>query len=88
MTERNDIRSMTLEELTEDIVALGLPKFRAGQIYSWLHQKYAASFSDMTNLSKELRASLEERYEIFDAKTVLKRTSAIDGTVKYLYELN
>ena len=88
MTERKDIRSMTLEELTEDIAALGLPKFRAGQIYSWLHQKYVASFSDMTNLSKDLRASLEEQYEIFDAKTVLKRTSAIDGTVKYLYELN
>lgn len=79
---------MTLEELTEDIAVLGLPKFRAGQIYSWLHQKYVASFSDMTNLSKDLRASLEEQYEIFDAKTVLKRTSAIDGTVKYLYELN
>ena len=88
MTERKDIRSMTLEELTEDIAALGLPKFRAGQIYSWLQQKYVASFSDMTNLSKDLRASLEEQYEIFDAKTVLKRTSAIDGTVKYLYELN
>ncbi|MBQ1313474.1 MAG: 23S rRNA (adenine(2503)-C(2))-methyltransferase RlmN [Clostridia bacterium] len=79
---------MTLPELTEDIVALGLPKFRAKQIYSWLHQKYVASFSDMTNLSKDLRASLAEHYEIYDAKTVLKRTSAIDGTVKYLYELN
>lgn len=45
---------MTLPELTEDIVALGLPKFRAKQIYSWLHQKYVASFSDMTNLSKDL----------------------------------
>ena len=79
---------MTLPELTEDIVALGLPKFRAGQIYYWLHQKYVASFSEMTNLSKDLRASLAEHYEIYDAKTVLKRTSAIDGTVKYLYELN
>ena len=88
MTERKDIRSMTLPELTEDIISLGLPKFRAGQIYSWLHQKYVSSFADMTNLSKDLRASLEEQYEIFDAKTVLKRTSAIDGTVKYLYELN
>lgn len=88
MTERKDIRSMTLPELTEDITALGLPRFRAGQIYSWLHQKYVSSFADMTNLSKDLRASLEEQYEIFDAKTVLKRTSAIDGTVKYLYELN
>lgn len=79
---------MTLPELTEDIVSLGLPKFRAKQIYSWLHQKYVSSFSDMTNLSKDLRAALSEHYEIFDAKTVLQRTSQIDGTVKYLYELN
>ncbi len=88
MTERKDIRQMTLPELTEDIVALGLPKFRAKQIYSWLHQKYVASFSEMTNLSKDLRNSLDEHYFIYDAKTILKRTSEIDGTVKYLYEMN
>ncbi|MBQ8063308.1 MAG: 23S rRNA (adenine(2503)-C(2))-methyltransferase RlmN [Clostridia bacterium] len=88
MTERKDIRGMTLPELTEDLLALGRPKFRAGQVYSWLHQKYVHDFSDMTNLSKDLRRTLAEHYEIFDAKTVLKKVSAVDGTVKYLYEMN
>lgn len=88
MTERIDIRSMTLPELTEDILAQGLPKFRAGQIYSWLHQKYATDFSEMTNLSKDLRDTLSERYRIPDTKILRKRTSQIDGTVKYLYELD
>ena len=88
MTERKDIRGMTLPELTEDLLAMGLPKFRAGQVYSWLHQKYVHDFSDMTNLSKDLRRTLAEHYEIFDAKTVLKKVSQVDGTVKYLYEMN
>lgn len=88
MTERKDIRSMTLSDLTEDLLSMGLPKFRAGQVYSWLHEKYVNHFADMTNLSKELRQTLSERYEIFDAKTVLKKVSQVDGTVKYLFELN
>ena len=88
MTERIDIRSMTLPELTEDILSAGLPKFRAGQIYSWLHQKYASDFSEMTNLSKDLRASLAERYVIHDTKILRKLTSKIDGTIKYLFELD
>lgn len=88
MTERKDIRSMTLPELTEDLLAMGLPKFRAGQVYSWLHEKYVNRFADMTNLSKDLRQTLSERYEIFDAKILLKKVSKVDGTVKYLYEMN
>ena len=88
MTERKDIRGMTQEELKEDIASMGLPSFRAGQIYSWLHQKYVSEFSEMTNLSKDLRAALEERYVIYDTVIVDKRVSAVDGTVKYLYELS
>ncbi|MBP5271403.1 MAG: 23S rRNA (adenine(2503)-C(2))-methyltransferase RlmN [Clostridia bacterium] len=88
MSERKDIRSMTLPELTEDLVAAGLPKFRASQVYDWLHKKYASDFADMTNLSKDLRETLAEQYVIYDAKVLQKKVSAVDGTVKYLYELN
>ncbi|MBO7690595.1 MAG: 23S rRNA (adenine(2503)-C(2))-methyltransferase RlmN [Clostridia bacterium] len=88
MSERKDIRSMTLPELTEDLVSSGLPKFRAKQVYDWLHKKYVAEFDEMTNLSKDLRETLAEQYVIYDAKVLQKRVSAIDGTVKYLYELN
>ena len=44
-----DIKSLTLSELTEQLVALGQPKFRGKQIYSWLHEKRVKSFDEMTN---------------------------------------
>lgn len=78
---------MTLAELTEDIVSMGLPKFRAKQIFSWLHEKQVSSFSDMTNLSKELREQLKARYIIYDAVILRELVSEIDGTRKYLYRL-
>ena len=63
---REDIKSMTLPELQGAMVSLGQPAFRAGQIYTWLHRG-ARSFQEMTNLSKDLRRQLEERYEITGA---------------------
>lgn len=77
---------MTLDELQAEFSAAGLPKFRAKQVFSWLH-KGAASFGEMTDLSKELRVLLAERYEIAWARLVQKRVSK-DGTVKYLFQMN
>lgn len=79
---------MTLPELQKECTEMGLPKFRAGQIYSWLHQKHAESFDEMTNLSKKLREELGERFEIKNVKIVEKFVSKLDGTIKYLYELD
>ncbi len=79
---------MTLPELQEALALKNLPKFRAGQIYTWLHQKNAESFEEMTNLSKDLRQSLSEDYELYNCKIVRKLVSQIDGTIKYLFELN
>ena len=77
---------MTLAELETDITALGEKKFRAGQLYSWLHSKRITRFSQCTDLSKQLIAKLDEQYEIRRAKIVRKLVSKLDGTVKYLYE--
>ena len=88
MAAKKDIKSMTFNELQVEFAALGLPKFRAGQVYSWLHQKHAVSFDEMTNLSKDLRAKLAETYELLGVTIVEKYVSAIDGTIKYVYELN
>lgn len=88
MSGKLDIKSMTLDELQTECKSMGLPKFRAGQIYSWLHQKHAESFDEMTNLSKDLRAKLAERYEIKNVRILEKFVSRLDGTIKYLYELN
>ena len=67
--------------------ALGQPKFRAKQIFSWLHEKRVISFDEMTNIPASLRAVLEENYYINSLKIVRKLESKLDGTVKYLYEL-
>ncbi len=82
-----DIKSMTKDELCLALNEIGLPKFRADQIFSWLHQKGASSFDEMSNLSKQLRISLEERFEIRSCEIETKRISKEDGTVKYLFKL-
>lgn len=82
-----DIRSMTLAELELACKDLGLPKFRAGQIFSWLHEKQAMSFDEMTNLSKDLRNQLSEIFTLYNCTILKKLVSKTDGTVKYLFAL-
>lgn len=78
---------MTLAELTEDLLALGEPKFRAGQVYSWLHRG-ARSFDEMTNLSKALREKLAGQYELNYPTVARCLHSQKDGTIKYLWRLH
>ena len=52
--EKTDIKSLNLEELTAFVESLGEKKFRAKQIYEWIHRKHVASFSEMTNISAAL----------------------------------
>ena len=81
-----DIKSMTLAELTEELSSLGEQKFRAGQIYTWLHRG-ARSFDEMTNLSKALREKLAAQYELTCPSVARRLQSAKDGTIKYLWRL-
>ena len=81
-----DIKSHTLSELNTEFSEAGLPKYRAKQVFQWLHRG-VGSFSEMTDLSKELRYSLEQKYAIYTAETELKRISK-DGTIKYLFRLH
>lgn len=85
---KKDIKSLSLEELSAQIKDLGLPKFRASQIFEWLHKYGVSSFDEMTNLSKELRASLSNDFYIADCIIEEKYVSSIDSTVKYLFRLN
>ncbi len=85
--KKRDIKSLTLPELTGELQALGLPRFRGEQVFRWLHQRGAVAFAEMTDLSKDLRSRLEEQYEIAWARPEIKRVSR-DGTVKYLFVLN
>ena len=62
LNEKTDIKSMTLSELEVFITeVLGEKKFRAKQIYEWMHVRLVDSFDEMTNLSKDLRKKLSER---------------------------
>jgi len=85
--EKQDIKSMFFDELSESLKSLGLPAFRAKQVWQWLQQKGVGSFEEMTNLSKQLRDSLNEKYVIKFCDVERKSVSALDGTVKYLFRL-
>jgi 23S rRNA (adenine2503-C2)-methyltransferase len=82
-----DIKSMTEEEITQALRDLGEPTFRGKQVFTWLHRG-VSSFDEMTNLSKPLREKLRERYVIHVPKAARRQVSALDGTVKYLWELH
>jgi len=84
---KKDLKSMTYEELQEEMLGIGLQKFRSKQIYQWMHEKVVAGFDKMTNLSKELREKLENEYTYVALKQVRMQESKLDGTRKYLFAL-
>jgi 23S rRNA (adenine2503-C2)-methyltransferase len=86
-TDRQDIRQVKLPELQQLLQEMGEKKFRAKQVYEWLWQKGARSFSEMTNLSKTLRDRLEERF-VINAITEDMVQRSLDGTIKSRYRLH
>ncbi len=84
--ERKDILSLLPEKLEAELAALGEAKFRAAQIFQWLGRG-VRDFEGMSNLSKELRQKLNDRFYLYEPKVLSKQVSAIDGTIKYLWEL-
>ncbi|MEY9139402.1 23S rRNA (adenine(2503)-C(2))-methyltransferase RlmN [Mammaliicoccus lentus] len=84
--ERPSIYSLQLGELEDWLVEQSEPKFRAKQIFDWLYVKRINSFSEMTNLSKELREKLAQSFEITTLEVAVKQESK-DGTIKFLFEL-
>lgn len=82
-----DIRSFTEEELAEKLSEIGAKKFRASQIYRWLHARCALAYDEMTDLPKGLREKLEELYPLDPLAVEEKQVSEIDGTTKYLIRL-
>ena len=84
--QKTDLKSMTIPELEAYLAELGEAKFRAKQIFTWMHRG-AASFEEMTNLPKTLRSKLEERCTLTALRVERKQVSKLDGTVKYLWRL-
>ena len=85
--EKIDIRSLNLKELKSFMETLGEKAFRAKQIYQWLHEKQVSSFDEMTNVSGKLRDQLKENCVLTVLKPVTVQVSKLDGTRKYLFEL-
>ena len=86
ITEKIDILSRTKEEISALLSAWGEPRYRAGQIFSWLHR--GASFDEMSNLPAKLRQRLNDECVILTPAIDRKLVSAKDGTVKYLFALH
>ena len=87
-SEKIDIKSMNLKELTAFMEELGEKGFRAKQIYQWLHVKQVSSFSEMSNIAKSLIEKLEEKCTLTNLQKEAVQISKLDGTRKYLFLLS
>lgn len=87
-TYKIDIKSLSTKELEQVVCNLGGQKYRAKQIFSWIHVKKAKEFGSMTNIPKQLIEGLEEKYYIPQIIIKKRLVSNKDNTVKYLYGLD
>lgn len=85
--DKVDILSLTRQELLDNVLAIGEKKFRADQIFDWLHVKKVTEFSQMTNLSAQFREKLKRNFCLKSLKIKKRLVSCIDNTVKYLYTM-
>ncbi|MBD3217131.1 MAG: 23S rRNA (adenine(2503)-C(2))-methyltransferase RlmN [candidate division Zixibacteria bacterium] len=86
MSDKTNLYGLTYQELEDLMVSLGYKKYSGRQIFQWMYQKKVFDFGQMTNLSKKLRAELEENYSIALPRVLQAKVSE-DQTVKYLFEL-
>jgi Predicted Fe-S-cluster redox enzyme len=83
---KNNLFGYTYPALEEEMVSRGQTRYRARQLYEWIYIKKVLSFSAMSDISKDFRATLEENY-CLDLPKIFKRQDASDGTLKLLLEM-
>lgn len=83
-----NIKGLTIVELQAYLSSLGLPKFRAIQVFEWLYQQKVCSWDEMTNLPKSLRQFFSDQGVSLGCLTLVNQATAPDHTVKYLFELD
>ena len=81
------ITGLTLEALLGQLSDMDISSYRAKQIFQWIFQKKVSSFSEMTNISKDLKALLATKYRIPRPKLKANQVSKEDSTRKFLFEL-
>ena len=83
---KTNLLDLDLNAMASFCEGLGEKRFRAVQLFRWVHQRGARRFEDMTDLAKSLRAKLPEVCEIHDLP-VLSRQVSTDGTIKWLFDV-
>ena len=81
-----NIKNLTKSELNEHLLKLGEPKYRANQIFTWIHRDKIDNFNKMTNISKKLITELNNNF-LIDTTMIYKRFESVDGSIKYLIKL-
>lgn len=82
-----DLKSLDLTELTQTVKGMGEPAFRAKQLYEWMHVHLVRNYDEMKNIPKSLKEKLVKECDFTSLKIARVQESAIDGTRKYLFEL-
>jgi len=81
-----DIAELELPELEQEVEALGVPRFHARQLFQWVHKRGVTDFGEMTDLGRDLRATLEQSVRI-GTPSIVRRETSSDGTTKLLLQL-
>lgn len=77
------VKQLSIEDLSSVVRELGIPRFRADQILSWLYNKGVGSYDEMTNLPRSMREQLDTAYPLY-CPSIVDRQTSMDGSVKYL----
>ncbi len=80
------IKNLSLAEVESHFSELGEKPYRAKQLFNWLYEKNIESFSEMTNFTKELRKTLEDRYSLSALSLEERQISKTDDAEKYLFK--
>lgn len=83
---KKNIKDYNLDELKEEFIKLNEKPYRAEQVFKWIHDENVTSFSEMTNISLELRKKLEEEFTLC-IYNIIRKQESIDGTKKYLFDV-
>ncbi|PMC16744.1 23S rRNA (adenine(2503)-C(2))-methyltransferase RlmN [Oligella urethralis] len=86
MTEKQNLLGLDLDALTAELQAAGHKPFRAKQLLRWVHQRGEADFACMSDLAKDFRAQLQNRYTVATLTPIVDKISS-DGTRKWLFDV-
>jgi 23S rRNA (adenine2503-C2)-methyltransferase len=82
-----DLKELNRSELIDELKEAGFPSYRGEQVFNWLYKNGVSSTAEMKNIPKKIRTFLDENYKFTDIEES-KRSVAVDGTVKYLWNLD